>query len=103
MAISIEPFQYASSTTPKGYVCSCGKTDRKLYREYQTFLNHQKLHCVDCALKNQNKELVGEGRAPDQIGWLVAAVPTEDGSTFWGFSSVPQAGCDWWHALPDRA
>lgn len=36
----------------------------------------------------------------DQIGWMVPAVPTEDGTSFWGYTSVPQAGCVWWANLP---
>jgi hypothetical protein len=31
---------------------------------------------------------------------MVGAVPTEDGSTFWGFSSVPTDGVGWWESLP---
>ena len=36
----------------------------------------------------------------DQIGWLVPAVPTEEGDTFWGYTSVPEPGCQWWYRLP---
>ncbi len=36
----------------------------------------------------------------DQIGWRVPAVPTEDGKSYWGYTSVPQPGCDWWGSLP---
>jgi len=36
----------------------------------------------------------------DQIGWRVPAVPTEDGKSYWGYTSVPQPGCDWWSNLP---
>ena len=30
---------------------------------------------------------------------MVPAVPCENGS-MWGYTSVPQEGCDWWNALP---
>ncbi len=104
MAIAMKPFQYKGGTVPEGYVCTCGKAGCKLYREYNTFMAHQQLYCVDCAAADQKKDTsLNENQAPDQIGWLVAAVPTEDGSTFWGYTSVPQAGCDWWHNLPDRS
>lgn len=43
-----------------------------------------------------------ERKRHDSIGWLVPAIPTEDGDTFWGYTSVPQAGCAWWHRLPYR-
>ena len=101
---------YQTGATPKGYVCDeCGKTHVKLWREYQTFLNHQVLRCGDCALRNQNKEgpinqegkrLDKLGMMTDQIGWLVPAVPTEENDTFWGYTSVPPEGCKWWRELP---
>lgn len=93
-------FKYADGKTPEGYVCSCcGKKGVRLYRQYQTFADHIKLMCRECALKNQGQD------APDfesehSIGWLVAAVPTEDGETFWGYTSVPQDGVEWWNNLP---
>jgi hypothetical protein len=36
----------------------------------------------------------------DQIGWRTPAVPTEEGGAYWGYTSVPQPGCDWWASLP---
>ena len=39
-------------------------------------------------------------RQTDQIGWRVPAVPTEENDTYWGYTSVPQPGCDWWANLP---
>lgn len=36
----------------------------------------------------------------NQIGWRVPAIPTEENDTYWGYTSVPQAGCDWWYRLP---
>lgn len=37
----------------------------------------------------------------DQIGWRVPAVPTEsEVMNFWGYTSVPSAGVDWWRNLP---
>jgi hypothetical protein len=41
-----------------------------------------------------------EFNGSDQIGWLVPAVPTEEGDTYWGYTSVPSAGCVWWFLLP---
>lgn len=39
----------------------------------------------------------------DQIGWRVPAVPTEEGDTYWGYTSVPEPGVQWWRLLPTRA
>jgi hypothetical protein len=110
---------YASATTPKGYVCrDCGAKGCKLWREYQTFLNHQVLRCVDCAGKNQERDVSSmdadgrrlspeydflRGQRSDQIGWLIPAVPTEEGDTFWGYTSVPEPGVQWWRRLPLRS
>ena len=82
------------------YKCSvCDKRDVKLWRQYQTFSENIKLLCMDCAALDQNKNVdeIDISRC-DQIGWLVPAIPTKDNS-FWGYSSVPQEGCDWWHSL----
>jgi hypothetical protein len=93
--------------SPEHYRCGeCGVTGVRLWREYNTFLDYQHLYCRVCATKAQNKtaeaieESIRHGRC-DQIGWLVPAVPTRDGSTFWGYSSVPQGLCNWWNSLPN--
>lgn len=94
------------------YKCKCGASGQKLWRQYQTFLNHIELLCVECAVKTEGKNyIIGEdgrresehGGMTDQIGWLVPAVLTAEGDTFWGYTSVPQDRCDWWHALPLRS
>lgn len=103
---------YGSVVPPGGYCCSeCGAHGVKLWREYQTIADAIELRCVDCALRDQGKDwMVGEdGRhkdefnGSDQIGWLVPAVPTIEGDTYWGYSSVPSAGCVWWFLLPLRS
>lgn len=85
----------------KPYVCSkCGAKGVKLWRQYQTFLEHIDLLCFACSLVDQAKHLDFPMRG-DQVGWLVPAVPTDDG-TFWGYTSVPQDRVEWWKALPAR-
>lgn len=80
------------------YSCKdCGKSGVKLWREYQTFLDHITLRCKDCSQKSENRMLEP---GCDQIGWLVPAVPTDDGS-FWGYTSVPEHLCKWWKDLPE--
>lgn len=96
---SIASFSYTSATPP-GYACTkCGATGCRLWRRYQTFLEHQELTCFACTEK---LEPAGHPYTSDShaIGWRVAAVPTEDGETFWGYTSVPDAGVAWWNALP---
>lgn len=103
------PFRYKDGTTPEGYVCKdCGAKGVRLYREYNTFLEYQHLSCRACARQRFPEYCTPEKDAqrllhsPEEhsIGGVVAAVPTEDGSTYWGFTSVPQPGVEWWNNLP---
>jgi hypothetical protein len=96
----IPPFRY-TGPTPPGYLCQrCKTSGVRLYRDYQTFLEHQRLLCTACAEKASSRARKVDPENPHQCGWMVAAVPTEDGATFWGFHSVPQAGVLWWDNLP---
>jgi hypothetical protein len=117
--------------TPEGYVCSkCNAKNCKLWRQYNTFLEHLFLLCAKCAGEAEDKDvslidvdgtIVNDifGNGPihdldglvipnaqrprtDQIGNLIPAVPTEDGTTFWGYTSVPLSGVRWWKSLPTR-
>ncbi|MCK9154715.1 MAG: hypothetical protein M0P12_01225 [Paludibacteraceae bacterium] len=97
--MKIKPFKYSDWESPEGYVCSkCGKQHVRLYRQYQTCADAVELLCRSCALKDQ-KQKVPDHEGEHSIGWLVAAVPTKDGETYWGFTSVPQDGVDWWNNL----
>jgi hypothetical protein len=107
---------YTKTDVSPSYKCSkCGSTGCKLWREYQSFRNPVELLCAKCAAESQNKDIsdidsegrysldpkkYGSGQKSDQIGWFVPAVPTEQNDTFWGYTSVPQAGCSWWAKLP---
>ena len=105
--IKISPFKY-TTTVPFGYMCSmCGKTGVRLWREYNTYFELQSLYCKKCAKRNQRRTLNAAwykklcvDMKTDKIGNLVPAVPTEDGKTFWGYTSVPEDGCVWWNSLP---
>lgn len=105
-------FKYTNGQTPQGYSCSeCGAVGCKLWRQYQTLADHINLLCVDCAMEDQgvDYEVDEEGYHHEDIcrrclpiEWLVPAVPTEDNETFWGYTSVPSDGVDWWKRLPLR-
>lgn len=88
---------HALSARP--YVCSkCGASGVKLWREYNTLADLTDLYCRSCAEADQDRKL---GVGCDQIGWLVPAVPTNDGDgSFWGYTSDPPEGVTWWHSLP---
>lgn len=84
---------------PDDYCChDCGATGVKLWRPSHTFVENVELRCRECSLDREGKQ--GHG---DAIGGLVPAVPTEDGETFWGYSSVPLAGVVWWYRLDGTA
>jgi hypothetical protein len=91
---------YASGKTPDDYKCSCGATGVKLWREYSCF--SPSLFCYNCAVENQREARTVEKFSPEKtaLGWLVAAVPDEEGVGYWGYTSVPQAGVSWWKNLP---
>ncbi len=105
---------YKTGHVPETYKChDCGAHGCKLWREYQTF--NPDVVCALCAGKRQNKDVsrINEaGLLPwkmsgddheiltDSIGWYVPCVPTEEGDTYWGYTSVPEDGVDWWKKLP---
>lgn len=100
---------YSQPKASDSYCCdNCGKKNVRLWREYQTIASCTSLTCQSCSIIREKKECFVEddGRMrddlgySDQIGWLVPAVPTEEGDTFWGYTSVPQEGVDWWYSLP---
>lgn len=96
------PVNYSRAVTPAEYKCGCcGATGVKLWRSYNTVLEQQALKCRACAQVEQKR--THDWNEGDAIGWLVPAVPTVKGDTFWGYSSVPQAGCRWWHQLEPRS
>lgn len=111
--MNIGQVDYSSADVPSGYRCTtCGAQGCKLWREYQTFADYSELVCCDCAGKSQGEDVSdidAEGmRASscgrtDTIGWRVPAVPTEEGDTYWGYTSVPDAAVQWWRRLPTRA
>ena len=104
------PIKYASGKTHPDYKCSkCDKQGVKLWRDYNCFLNHVELYCATCAMKLEKKKgkidaegyrMSPLGDKTDQIGFLIPAVPLEEGDTYWGYSCVPQAACAWWRQLP---
>lgn len=98
---------YFRAGMPSDYKCgSCAVTGVKLWREYVTGSFCASLFCVACAEADQAASHEYGWRSPvargtgDQIGWLVPAVPDEEGVGYWGYMSVPDAGATWWEKLP---
>lgn len=93
--MKIEPFNYDLDTAPPAYAChACGLHGAKLWRE--SHVSAVELRCVAC-VGGASHDVLAES---DQINGHVPAVPAEDGDGWWGYSSVPQAGCEWWYRLP---
>ena len=81
------------------YKCGgCGASDIRLWRRWNTFVSAQSLTCKLCSEIEQGVEL---GERGDEIGNRIPAVPTEEGDTFWGYSSVPDDAVKWWIHLPE--
>lgn len=76
----------------------CGATGCKLWREYQTC--SPDVLCANCVEKRTGRALDPERLS--SIEWWVAAIPDEEGTGYWGFTSVPEAGVRWWNDLPTR-
>lgn len=114
---------YKIVMVPGTYFCSkCNAKGVKLWRPYNSF--NIRLLCADCAAEDQGKDIssmdeygsheskLSDGTPAgkcDQIGWFVPAVPTEDAHpgfkdslAYWGYTSVPQEGVDWWKRLSNR-
>lgn len=106
---NVGPTDYSKNEVPKNYACTeCGASGVRLFREYQTFLNHSSLECTACALKHYKKSHDGkdydfEGKdITYDIGWMVCAIPAAEGKTFWGYCSVPTEAIEWWKRLPTK-
>lgn len=104
---------YSSGNTPPDYQCTvCGKSDVKLWRELGVLLPTP-LYCTQHAAEHEERSIIdmdANGTIPDQftgtptdcIGNFGPAVPTEDGTSYWSYTSIPSAGIAWWQALPNQ-
>lgn len=119
---SMSPFSYANGEVPPTYKCSkCGKTHVKLWREYCVIPSSTELLCAECLSQKFKKPgftpvfrknrrglycwTVEKGSIydeTDQIEDYVPAVPTEENDTFWGYTTVPKEGVEWWYNLKDK-
>lgn len=109
----IEKFNYFDIKIPNGYVCHiCRVSGCKLWRDYNLLAFKLPLMCYSCAAKSQAEDIsdiddAGEHTSiredkTDWIGWLVPAIPTEDGRTFWGYTLAPDKAKNWWKKLPTK-
>ena len=96
---------YKTRDVPDWYCCDkCGK-HAQLFRPYNIMFVQYEIEtlCRSCASQKEykpQKTKFAIPNPPDQIGWYVAAVPTPTGANFWGYSSVPDDGVEWWYSLP---
>ena len=104
--------RYLNPVPPPGYRCTnCQVTGVKLWRNYGETTMATALLCATCAAANQGKSIddidaegkhtiINVGCRTEQIGWYVPAIPAEDGHGYCGYISTPDAGTQWWTALP---
>ncbi len=107
--------KYEEMQVPESYLCSkCKVSGLKLWRQWNTMVCYLELLCAACAAPGVQVDQDGRhdsehGGGSDQLsdvggsGSLAPAVPTTDGESYWGYTSVPLAGCAWWRALPTYA
>lgn len=105
--MKLGPVDYLSLVAPPGYRCACGACGVKLWRPVH---GSKTLSCAECAEKEGGLapgSVDDSGRyadrdigRTDQVAGLLPCVPTPEGDTSWGYSSVPTAGVAWWRALP---
>ena len=112
----VTPIDYSSREVPSWYKCKvCEKNGVKLWRNFSNFLVDTTLLCVNCAIARSGPHngedystMTEEGKhrgvtgLTDQLPFGVAAIPTMKGDTFWGYTSAPDDGVDWWTRLPLR-
>lgn len=90
---NLNAFSYDTNTAPSDYRCSvCSLHGVKLWRPYAS--SRVTLKCAACS------GVTADLDDSDQVGWSVPAVPYEDGASWWGYTSIPRAGAEWWHRLP---
>lgn len=101
---------YSQKNTPDKYRCEeCGASEVKLWREYG--VSNPRLLCCICAGRISKRDISNidnKGRIifrsykTDTIGWFVPAIPDEEGTGYWGYSSVPDDGIVWWEGLSTK-
>jgi hypothetical protein len=104
--------KYSSTDVPDNYMCDkCGLIGVKLWRDLVCCATQVDLRCAMC-LDAGPVDAEGyfiekfHGMRIDQctteeLGDMLPAVPTEDESTYWGYTSVPAKGVMWWRNLPN--
>jgi hypothetical protein len=130
--MNIAPFSYRPVTPAGYVCTGCGASGCKLWRQYQTFAEHIQLLCAKCSgadistldangtvestifKRGEKVSQHGTGKVgvlgdpdfpvprTDQLGGLMPAVPTENGDTYWGYTSTPDEGCRWWKSLDSQ-
>lgn len=109
---SLGPIDYLSPVPPDGYRCmDCDTHGVKMWRMSNS--SCIEFRCFTCAcLQEKVKATPSVDRKgvmklshgihvqSDQIGNLVPAIPSEDGSTCWGYSNASAEACQWWWSLP---
>lgn len=103
---------YKTGKVSNKYRCEkCERTGIKLWRKSRVTSDNIYLLCAKCVGEDQKvdvSQMRPNGTVYDKsIGWIdqigiyIPAVPDEEGVSFWGYTSVPEAGVKWWQRLPN--
>jgi hypothetical protein len=103
--------KYSSTDVPDKYICGkCGLISVKLWRDVVVSVTQVDLRCAMCLDAGpidaegyfiESKYGKTDQCTTEELGSMLPAVPTEDESTYWGYTSVPQEGVLWWRNLPN--
>ncbi len=87
----------------KPYVCHCGKSNIKLWREYNSTVV-AKVQCMEHF--STDKQLRIHFDKEEDVGCWVPAIPVDKtndcGAGFYDSSSVPADKLAWWRSLPAK-
>lgn len=91
---------YSSKNVPDKYRCSrCGRHGVRLWRDYMCI--PPDLFCYKCILADPSDWEKDMSVVTARVeGALVLAIPDEEGVGYWGYTSCPSGGVDWWYGLP---
>ena len=105
---TVAPFKYLTSEgyfnlkTPAGYSCDCcGLSRVRLFRLPHGATCHRtgfELWCLRCGMFRTEKTF--PSHSGDSPSDLLPAIPTEDGSAYWGVGNAPADAYRWWALQP---
>ena len=103
----IKNLNYSKPLIPVDYRCDdCLKHGVRLWRQLAMKTSDTPLLCSFCAeerersWREENWKSLFNRTFGTSIGNFVPAIPIEGQNSFWGNTSIPEKGFNWWKNLP---